>query len=146
MSRRRIYLYAGLVFVFCALNFGLYKLARPFPRVPVENPEEMSPVSADPEGIRKALAQIQDPEIGISIVDLGLVRNIEVRPDHKALITIIFTTPGCPLMDSIVSEIEQQVKKINGIEGVEVRIDSSVTWDKTMMTGNGQRALKKRSQ
>ena len=145
MNKKSLYLYAALVIIFGAVNFGLFKLARPINRVPVKDSEETSAVPADSEGIRKVLAQVQDPELGINIVDLGLIRDIKVQPDHKAMITIIFTIPECPLMDSIVSEIEQRVKKIKGIEGVEVRVDSTVAWDKSMMTEKGQQAMKERS-
>lgn len=140
MDKKKIYRVFVFVLIFCAVNMGLYWLAKSSHN---GDYDELTSVQPTPEGIRKMLTSIEDPELGINIVDLGLVRGIEVNPDKKATITVIFTSPVCPLMDSIVSQIVNRVKKINGILDVEVKIDKTVTWQKDMLSGDGKRQLEK---
>ena len=141
MSKNRIFIPVALIILFCVVNICLFKLANFLREERTEEMEELISVLPTPEGIRKILTTIQDPGIGINIVDLGLVRDIEVKPDNRAIITVIFTSPFCPLMDSIVSQIKKRVKKINGIEDAEVRIDKTVVWHENMITENGKRKL-----
>ena len=128
------------VLLFCAVNIGLYWLARSRQN---DKGDESISAQPTPEGIRSILTSVQDPELGVNIVDLGLIREIEVSPEKKVMITIILTSPVCPLMDSFVSQIAKRVKKINGIHDVEVKIDKTVVWNKDMMTENGKRKLEK---
>ena len=54
-----------------------------------------------PDTIREALRPIEDPEIGFSLVDLGLIRAVEVSPDGATVkITMTLTTPFCPVRHS----------------------------------------------
>lgn len=48
------------------------------------------------ESVEKALREVVDPEIGLNVVELGLVRNVKVEEEDKAHITMIMTTPFCP--------------------------------------------------
>ncbi|RBP98648.1 hypothetical protein CRD60_00105 [Bifidobacterium aemilianum] len=54
--------------------------------------------------VREALHQVIDPELGIDVVDLGLVYGIEVDSQGRAIITMTLTTPACPLTDLIEDE------------------------------------------
>src|SRR6185369_11001618 len=51
--------------------------------------------------IYEALHNVYDPELGINIVDLGLVYNVDLREDGFVTITMTLTTPGCPMHESI---------------------------------------------
>ena len=78
----------------------------------------------------EGLAAINDPEMGYSILQLGLVRNIEINPDH-ALVTMILTTPYCPYGPSM---LEATRKKTESILDLSTKINyGSETWDTTMM-------------
>lgn len=48
------------------------------------------------EALESALREVVDPEIGLNIIELGLVRNIQVKEEEKAHVTMIMTTPFCP--------------------------------------------------
>ena len=61
--------------------------------------------------LEEGLNQIMDPELGLSIIQLGLVRNIEIKEDH-ALITMILTTPFCPYGPSIMESARKKVEKL----------------------------------
>ncbi|WEV73098.1 metal-sulfur cluster assembly factor [Bifidobacterium sp. ESL0790] len=54
--------------------------------------------------VREALHQVIDPELGIDVVDLGLVYGIEIDEKGRAIITMTLTTPACPLTDLIEDE------------------------------------------
>ncbi len=76
-------------------------------------------------GVWAALKLVLDPELGISIVDLGLIYKVEVV-GHRAMIKMTMTSPGCPLSASIVDEVRLVVLKENPtLSGVHV----DVVWD-----------------
>jgi metal-sulfur cluster biosynthetic enzyme len=143
MNTKKVVRIIVFVLLLCGTNVGLLWLAR---STHFNGGDEGISVPATAEGIRRLLTSVQDPELGISVVDLGLIRNIEVKPDKKVVITVILTTPLCPLMDMLVSEISKKVKKINGITDVEVRIDKTVVWNRDMMTASGKQKLEKPSE
>ena len=62
------------------------------------------------EQIRETLKEILDPEIGINIVDLGLVYQIELRPE-ELYIQITMTSPTCPLSGVITRNMDQVLRK-----------------------------------
>lgn len=89
-----------------------------------ENHPEMS------EPIRDALREVIDPEIGLNVIDLGLVRDIVLSDDH-AEISMILTTPFCPygpaMLEMTRKKVEEFLKMTTTIEmGVEM-------WDFSMM-------------
>ncbi|MBT1171900.1 metal-sulfur cluster assembly factor [Bifidobacterium sp. MA2] len=59
---------------------------------------------ATAEDVREALHQVIDPELGIDVIDLGLVYGIEIDDLGRAIITMTLTTPACPLTDLIEDE------------------------------------------
>ena len=62
-----------------------------------------------------ALKKVMDPEIGCSIVDLGLIYKVQTT-GNKVIIDMTLTAPGCPLVQMINEDIEKAVKKIKGVE------------------------------
>ena len=59
---------------------------------------------ATAEDVKEALHQVIDPELGIDVIDLGLVYGIEIDELGRAIITMTLTTPACPLTDLIEDE------------------------------------------
>ena len=88
------------------------------------------------------LSNIRDPELDLTLVELGLVRSIRVEEDGMARITIILTTPYCPLASAIVSEIRDSVLQLDDIKAVEVYIDRGTLWSQELMTKDGRAKLK----
>jgi len=71
----------------------------------------------------EALAGVIDPELGIDIVELGLVYAVEI--DARVVsVTMTLTTPGCPLHDVIVQGVERALARPGG-----PRVDVEVVWD-----------------
>lgn len=62
------------------------------------------------EKVRTALRQVYDPELGMSVVELGLIRKMEFTPD-SANVTMILTTPFCPYGPAMVEQVKQTVQE-----------------------------------
>ena len=91
--------------------------------------------------VRGALRRVTDPELGINIVDLGLVYDIEIT-GADVRVTMTMTTPACPLRDYIQSLVEQAVfEHVPGVERLDVDIVSEPPWSEEMMTDEGRRQL-----
>jgi len=72
--------------------------------------------------IRTALLGVIDPELGDNVVDLGMVRDIQVDPDGFVTVTIALTVAGCPLQKQLRTDIDGRVGAIAGVAGVAVRM------------------------
>jgi metal-sulfur cluster biosynthetic enzyme len=87
------------------------------------------------EEILKALSTVIDPEIGIDIVNLGLVYGVEVDlKNSKATVRVTFTTPACPLMGVIVSEIERALGEVKSVKDIIVKLVWDPPWDQGKMS------------
>lgn len=87
------------------------------------------------ETIREALRTVLDPEIGMSVVDMGLIR--EIVPTEEAVeVKMILTTPFCPLAHMIVSQVQVAAEKVVD-RPVRVTLGTEL-WDPSMM--NRERA------
>ncbi|NLN71097.1 MAG: DUF59 domain-containing protein [Chloroflexi bacterium] len=80
--------------------------------------------------VEEGLSEIIDPELGLDIVQLGLVRNVSLQDNH-ALVTMILTTPFCPYGPSIMESTRKKAETILKI-ATEITYGSE-TWDPTMM-------------
>ena len=82
--------------------------------------------TATPEQVIDALRPVEDPELHRSIVDLGMVRDVDVRPDGVSL-TVVLTVPGCPLRNEIQNRVSTALAPVVG--GGEVSVNFSVMND-----------------
>lgn len=84
--------------------------------------------------VREKLREVLDPELGVSIVDLGLIYNVEVDTHGTCLITMTLTTIGCPLFDQIEKEVKEKVKELSGITEVKLDLTFDPPWTPDKMT------------
>ncbi len=83
--------------------------------------------------IREGLKPVEDPEIHLSIVDLGLIYKTEMLPDGVAYVLHTLTSPMCPFGPQLMSEIHQSVANVPGVKDVKVEVTFNPAWDpKTM--------------
>ena len=66
--------------------------------------------------LKKALEQVQDPGLKRDIVNLGMVRNIQIT-DHRVAFTLALTTLACPLKDQIVTNAKRAEKVVHILDG-----------------------------
>jgi nitrite reductase/ring-hydroxylating ferredoxin subunit/metal-sulfur cluster biosynthetic enzyme len=74
-----------------------------------------APTSAAPSqqeiAVRSALETVMDPEIGLSVIDLGLIRTVDIQPD-KTRIDMLLTTPFCPYAPQMIADVQQAVRSV----------------------------------
>ena len=75
------------------------------------------------EQINEKLTQVIDPELRRSIVELGMVRSIEVRDDGRVEVVVSLTTPGCPIRSHFQQAVVKYVSELEGVNTVEVGFD-----------------------
>lgn len=83
-----------------------------------------------PERIREALQTVFDPELGLSIVELGLVYGIEIRGGAVSIVMTL-TAPGCPIHGVMLDWVRQAVRAVPGVEAVDVALTFDPPWDAT---------------
>jgi metal-sulfur cluster biosynthetic enzyme len=86
----------------------------------------MATISADT--VRKALRGVKDPELGLNIVDIGLVYDVAVSDAGDAHIQMTLTSPGCPAGAEIIQDVKNVVGDLEGIESVEVELVWEPFW------------------
>ena len=86
------------------------------------------------EQVRENLKNVYDPEIGINIVDLGLVYGVDVAESGDVLVTMTLTSLGCPLGPVIVQEVTGALQDLPGINDVDVKLVWSPPWSPDAMS------------
>jgi len=92
------------------------------------------------EEARDALREVFDPEYPVSLVDLGLIRGVEVE-GAKAKIKLTFTCMGCPAMDMIQDDVSDRLLEMDGIVEVAIEVVWE-TWSRKDITPLGRKQLK----
>lgn len=91
--------------------------------------------------IKEALRPIVDPEIGFSIVDLGLVYAIDVGDEGRVRIDLTLTSPMCPLGPQLIQAVEAVTSGLEGVTGVEVRLVWNPPWDPKVHASEDVKAM-----
>ncbi|HWP36511.1 MAG TPA: metal-sulfur cluster assembly factor [Gemmatimonadales bacterium] len=81
-----------------------------------------------PDDIRKALRQVKDPEIGLSVIDLGLVYDVQVDEQGIVDVTMTLTSPGCPSGPEIMADVDRVARSLEGVTGVNVDLVWEPYW------------------
>ena len=90
------------------------------------------------EAIVEALGTVYDPEIPVSIWELGLVYNINIDEKNNVLITMTLTTPNCPEAETIPDRVAEAVSKCDNVG--DVRVD--LVWEPTRTQDNMSEAAR----
>lgn len=101
----------------------------------------MSAVAFTGEDVREGLKSVYDPEIGINIVDLGLVYECDVAETGDVLVTMTLTSLGCPLGPVIVQEVQHALQDFQGVGEVDVKLVWSPAWSPAMMSEDARDEL-----
>ena len=87
------------------------------------------------EELMERLREVNDPEINMSIVELGLVYDVQYE-DGDVLVTMTRTSPGCPLGPVIRGEVYAKLREVPGVKDVDVQIVWSPPWDPRTMASD----------
>ena len=90
--------------------------------------------------IMGALSEVMDPELGISLVDLGLIYGVDIAGERVG-VKMTFTTPACPMVHFLVSSVEDAVKKVKGVNEVDVQLVWDPPWTPDKMSDAGKEKL-----
>jgi metal-sulfur cluster biosynthetic enzyme len=94
-------------------------------------------IETDP--LIEALKSVVDPELGINIVDLGLIRKIEDHENGNLTLTLVPTSPLCPYLKHLVTEIKKNVLRQTHYKTVNVEIDLQQRWTPDNLSEQGRR-------
>ena len=92
------------------------------------------------EEILEELKVVSDPEIGMDIVNLGLVYDVQITGD-RVYIKMTMTAPTCPVTPWILSEAQRVVESIKGVEAADVELVWEPQWNPSMMTDEAREEL-----
>lgn len=87
------------------------------------------------------LKNVYDPEIGINIVDLGLVYDADIEETGDVLVTMTLTSMGCPLGPVIMQEVNNALQDLPGIGDTDVKIVWSPPWSPDAMSDDAKDEL-----
>ncbi len=92
---------------------------------------------ATAEEVRSVLKTVFDPEIGINIVDLGLIYEVDLAEGGKtAKILYTLTSPACPVGPMLQAQIQEAASNVEGVEEVELELVFSPPWDPREMASD----------
>lgn len=93
------------------------------------------------EEVIEVLKTVVDPEVGISVIDLGLVYDINVVDGKKVFVNMTLTTPGCPMAQVIAKDAERALSIIEGVEVAQVNLVWEPPWTPDMMSEDAKKML-----
>lgn len=97
-------------------------------------------VDDDPAPVREALRSVIDPELGVNLVDLGLVYDVQVV-DGVAYVTLTTTTPACPIGSFLEDQARWAILRLPGILGVEIEVVHEPQWTPALMSDDARKIL-----
>ncbi|MBM4437495.1 MAG: metal-sulfur cluster assembly factor [Actinobacteria bacterium] len=101
----------------------------------------------DEASVRETLKSVHDPEIGINIVDLGLIYGVDIAPytpepgeppgtadDRTVTVTMTLTTPGCPAGPYILQQVKNELEGTAGVKKAKIDLTFDPFWNESMMS------------
>ncbi|WP_041446346.1 metal-sulfur cluster assembly factor [Pseudothermotoga thermarum] len=86
------------------------------------------------EQVYEALKDVIDFELGLDIVSLGLVYDVQVDQEGNVSITMTMTSPACPLAGMILEQAEDRVRQIEGVKDVKINLTFDPPWTPDRMS------------
>lgn len=93
------------------------------------------------DDVMKVLRSIFDPEIPVSIVDLGLIYEIGIDKNSNVRVKMTCTTPYCPMNRYLQQEVNNKVKEIDGVKDVKVEMVFDPPWTPDRIAPQARKAL-----
>jgi len=107
-------------------------------RVPAATPPP------DSVAVMAALGRVIDPEVDISIIDLGLVDSLHIDSLGNISVAIALTTPTCPVISQLGEQTAKAVIGVPGVRRVTVRLDPTLPWDPSHLSPSAREQYRKR--
>lgn len=91
--------------------------------------------------IIQVLKTIHDPEIPVDIYELGLIYSIDIDDNNDVLIVMTLTAPNCPVADNLPLEVEEAVKRTEGVNKVQIQLTFEPAWSPEKISDEAKLAL-----
>jgi metal-sulfur cluster biosynthetic enzyme len=90
-----------------------------------------------------ALREIEDPEIPVSLVDMGLIVSVDYSAERRAAcLTITYTAMGCPAMEMIQDDIRQRLLRLDGIDNVDIEVVWDPVWTRKRLSEQARSTMR----
>ena len=99
-------------------------------------------ITVNAEDVRSSLKQCMDPEVPLSIVNMGFIYGIDVNENNDVDIKMTMTTQGCPLHETMVDDVKRYTKKVSGVNNVNVEIVWDPPWTMDKMSDDAKAMMK----
>ncbi len=99
-------------------------------------------ITVNVQHVRDSLKKCMDPEVPLSIVDMGLIYGIDVTENNDVNIKMTMTTKGCPLHETMVDDGKRYAKKVSGVNNVDVEIVWDPPWTMDKMSDEAKAMMK----
>ena len=95
------------------------------------------------EEVLKALEEVYDPEIGMNVVELGLIYDVFIEGENKDAVKVkmTLTVPGCPLASMITEQVARRIHQIEGVRFADVELTFDPPWSPEMMSPEARAKL-----
>lgn len=97
----------------------------------------------DSAQVSAALARVMDPELELSVIELGLVDTQEIDSAGNVKVVMLLTTPECPYQFQLAGVAVRELKTVPGIRRIEVRLDPSVEWSPDRLSEEGRKRFRR---
>lgn len=108
----------------------------------IDNPNRTQPAVEDTATLWNALKEVRDPELPVSLVDLGLVYGLR-REGTTVHVDLTFTATACPCMDFIREDVRDRLMAEPDVDAVEINVVWDPPWTVERMTADGREALRR---
>lgn len=86
------------------------------------------------DDVMNALRMVIDPELGVNIIDLGLVYEARVENGEDVYVRMTMTVPGCPLSNFIIRDVKKKLEKLGGVGTIDVELTFDPPWTPDRMS------------
>lgn len=88
----------------------------------------------DSANVEAAVGKVLDPHINVPLTEMGMLRRVELAEDGDVDVSLVFPCMGCPAFTMLKENVKKQVKRVDGVRDVRVRVDWDAKWDRSMMS------------
>ncbi len=99
---------------------------------------ELSDKKAIKEAVIEELKTVFDPEVPVSIWELGLIYELNVSDDNEVKIVMTLTSPNCPVAESLPMEVKEKAASVQGVKDVDIELTFEPPWDEEMISDEGK--------
>ena len=86
--------------------------------------------------IMKQIQPVEDPDVGLSLVDMGLIYDVEISDDNVVNIKMTLSSPGCPIGDYLMTQVRDAVMQLEDVKDADVFIVWDPPWDPVEMAAD----------